>query len=63
MMSAAVQGEGRCSRRAVETGLVHVGRAKDSRTFVALAVAVDLSMDGCKLFSCKLRLELPSSRA
>ncbi|KAF8714032.1 hypothetical protein HU200_028024 [Digitaria exilis] len=54
VMSAAVQGEGRCSRPMVEVG--------DAAAFVALAAAVDLSMDACRLFSCKLRRELSASR-
>lgn len=62
-MSAAVQGEERCSRWAVEMGPTHISCAKDAKTFVVLAVAVDLNMDACKLLSCKLRLELPLSRS
>jgi hypothetical protein len=62
-MSAAVQGEGQCSRPTVEVGVAHVGCAEDAAAFVALAAAVDLSMDVCKLFSCKLRRELSASRA
>jgi hypothetical protein len=63
VMSAAVQGEGRCSRPTVEVGVAHVGCAEDAAAFVALAAAVDLSMDACRLFSCKLRRELSASRA
>ncbi|GJN10340.1 hypothetical protein PR202_ga28426 [Eleusine coracana subsp. coracana] len=63
VMSAAVQGEGRCSRPVVEVGVAHVGCAEDAAAFVALAAAVDLSMDACRLFSCKLRRELSASRA
>nr|CAB3455638.1 unnamed protein product [Digitaria exilis] len=62
VMSAAVQGEGRCSRPMVEVGVAHVGCAEDAAAFVALAAAVDLSMDACRLFSCKLRRELSASR-
>nr|ACR35714.1 unknown [Zea mays] len=58
VMSAAVQGEGRRGRPSVEIGVAHVGCAEDAAAFVALAAAVDLSMDACRLFSCKLRREL-----
>ncbi|KAL6880403.1 hypothetical protein ACP4OV_011968 [Aristida adscensionis] len=59
--SAAVQGEGRPSRPRVEVGVAHVACAEDAAAFVALAAAVDLSMDACRLFSCRLRRELSSS--
>jgi hypothetical protein len=36
----------------------HVNCAEDAAAFVALAAAMDLSMDACKLFSEKLRKEL-----
>jgi hypothetical protein len=58
VMSAAVQGEGRCSKPTVEVGVSHVGCAEDAAAFVALAAAVDLSMDACMLFSHRLRKEL-----
>ncbi|KAM0900773.1 hypothetical protein ACQ4PT_020423 [Festuca glaucescens] len=45
VMSAAVQGEGRCSKPTVEVGVAHVGCAEDAVAFVALGEAVDLSMD------------------
>ncbi|KAL6647094.1 hypothetical protein ACP70R_014531 [Stipagrostis hirtigluma subsp. patula] len=61
--SAAVQGEGRPSRPTVEVGVAHVGCAEDAAAFVALAAAVDLSMDACRLFSCRLRRELSASSA
>ncbi|KAF7008546.1 hypothetical protein CFC21_023284 [Triticum aestivum] len=63
VMSAAVQGEGRCSRPTVEVGVPHVGCAEDAAAFVALAAAVDLSMDACRLFSHRLRRELSSTRS
>ncbi|KAF0905564.1 hypothetical protein E2562_007361 [Oryza meyeriana var. granulata] len=62
VMSAAVQGEGKCSRPTVEVGVGHVGCAEDAAAFVALAAAVDLSMDACRLFSHRLRRELSASR-
>uniref|UniRef100_A0ACD5UPS5 Uncharacterized protein n=1 Tax=Avena sativa TaxID=4498 RepID=A0ACD5UPS5_AVESA len=63
VMSAAVQGEGRCSKPTVEVGVPHVGCAEDAAAFVALAAAVDLSMDACRLFSHRLRRELSSTRS
>ncbi|WVZ60724.1 hypothetical protein U9M48_010708 [Paspalum notatum var. saurae] len=63
VMSAAVQGEGRCSKPTVEVGVAHVGCAEDAAAFVALAAAVDLSMDACRLFSHRLRKELSHPQA
>ena len=62
-MSAVVEGEGRCSKPTVEVGVAHVGCAEDAAAFVALAAAVDLSMDACRLFSHKLRKELSHLRS
>jgi hypothetical protein len=63
VMSAAVQGEGRCSKPTVEVGVAHIGCAEDAAAFVALAAAVDLSMDACRLFSHRLRKELSHLQA
>ena len=63
VMSAAIKGEGRCSKPTVEVGVQHVGCAEDAAAFVALAAAVDLSMDACRLFSHRLRRELSSTRS
>ncbi|CAD6206838.1 unnamed protein product [Miscanthus lutarioriparius] len=63
VMSAAVQGEGRCSKPTVEVGVAHIRCAEDAAAFVALAAAVDLSMDACRLFSNRLRKELSHLRA
>uniref|UniRef100_A0A0D9VZJ3 DUF1005 domain-containing protein n=1 Tax=Leersia perrieri TaxID=77586 RepID=A0A0D9VZJ3_9ORYZ len=63
VMSSSVNGEGRCSKPAVEVGVPHVGCAEDAAAFVALAAAVDLSMDACRLFSHKLRKELSHLRS
>ncbi|CAL9195262.1 unnamed protein product [Musa hybrid cultivar] len=60
VMSSTVIGEGRSGRPAVEVGVQHVGCAEDAAAFVALAAAVDLSMDACRLFSHKLRRGLSS---
>ncbi|KAE8687427.1 hypothetical protein F3Y22_tig00111022pilonHSYRG00727 [Hibiscus syriacus] len=42
----------------VEVGVKHVTCTEDAAAFVALAAAVDLSMDACLPFSYKLRKEL-----
>ncbi|CAM8942356.1 unnamed protein product [Rhodiola kirilowii] len=62
VMSAAVEGEGKCSKPVVEVSAHHVGCLEDAAAFVAVAAAVDLSMDACRLFSHKLRRELTSQR-
>ncbi|KAJ6997533.1 hypothetical protein D5086_010853 [Populus alba] len=58
VMSASVEGEGKCSKPGVEVGVQHVSCTEDAAAFVALAAAVDLTMDACKLFSQRLRKEL-----
>ncbi|XP_073125086.1 uncharacterized protein [Henckelia pumila] len=58
VMSSTVEGSGKCSKPEVEVGAQHVSCTEDAAAFVALAAAMDLSMDACKLFSQKLRKEL-----
>ncbi|XP_010541837.1 PREDICTED: uncharacterized protein LOC104815217 [Tarenaya hassleriana] len=58
VMSATVGGVGERSRLEVEVGVGHVTCTEDAAVHVALAAAVDLSMDACRLFSHKLRKEL-----
>ncbi|PON68326.1 hypothetical protein PanWU01x14_096460 [Parasponia andersonii] len=58
VMSAHVEGEGRCSKPTVEVSVQHVSCTEDAAAFVALAAAIDLSMDACRLFSHRLRKEL-----
>lgn len=58
VMSARVEGEGKCSKPTVEVSVQHVSCTEDAAAYVALAAAVDLSMDACRLFSQKLRKEL-----
>ncbi|XP_022766432.1 uncharacterized protein LOC111311324 [Durio zibethinus] len=58
VMSARVEGEGKCSKPCVEVSVQHVNCTEDAAAFVALAAAVDLSMDACMLFSQRLRKEL-----
>ncbi|KAM7264666.1 hypothetical protein ACFE04_002349 [Oxalis oulophora] len=57
VMSSTVEGVGNCSRPAVEIGVRHVSCTEDAAAFVALAAAMDLSMDACMSFSHKLRKE------
>ncbi|OIS97696.1 PREDICTED: uncharacterized protein LOC109233081 [Nicotiana attenuata] len=58
VMSSTVGGDGKCSQPEVEVGVQHVSCAEDAAAFVALAAAMDLSMDACRSFSQKLRKEL-----
>ncbi|CAN0838777.1 hypothetical protein LINGRAHAP2_LOCUS2338 [Linum grandiflorum] len=58
VMASSVEGEGKCSKPSVEMSVQHVKCMEDAAAFVALAAAVDLSMDACQLFSQKLRKEL-----
>ncbi|KAL2512048.1 Protein of unknown function (DUF1005) [Abeliophyllum distichum] len=58
IMSCTVEGNGKCSKPAVEIGAQHVTCTEDAAVFVALAAAMDLSMDACRMFSHKLRKEL-----
>lgn len=58
VMSGTVGGEGKCTKPEVEVGVQHVSCAEDAAAFVALAAAMDLSIDACRSFSQKLRKEL-----
>ncbi|EOA30418.1 hypothetical protein CARUB_v10013544mg [Capsella rubella] len=58
VMSATVEGVGKRSKPEVEIGVTHVTCTEDAAAHVALAAAVDLSLDACRLFSDKLRKEL-----
>ncbi|PON55160.1 hypothetical protein PanWU01x14_190880 [Parasponia andersonii] len=59
VMSSTVEGlGGQRSKPEVEVGVQHVTCAEDAAAFVALAAAMDLSMDACRLFSQKLPKEL-----
>lgn len=57
-MSSTVAGDGKRSMPEVEVGVQHVSCTEDAAAFVALAAAMDLSMDACRSFSQKLRKEL-----
>ncbi|XP_010691530.2 uncharacterized protein LOC104904833 [Beta vulgaris subsp. vulgaris] len=56
--SSTVGGEGKGNKPVVEVGAQHVTCTEDAAAFVALAAAMDLSMDACRPFSQKLRKEL-----
>ncbi|KAL6270707.1 hypothetical protein ACE6H2_027618 [Prunus campanulata] len=58
VMSSTVEGVGKCSKPEVEVGVQHVTCTEDAAAYVALAAALDLSMDACRPFSQKLRKEL-----
>lgn len=58
VMSSTVEGIGKCSKPEVEVGIQHVTCTEDAAAYVALAAAMDLSMDACRPFSQKLRKEL-----
>ncbi|XP_008795504.2 uncharacterized protein LOC103711219 [Phoenix dactylifera] len=58
VMGSTVNGEGKVSKPTVQVGLHHVSCMADVALFIALAAAVDLSMDACQLFAKKLRREL-----
>lgn len=54
VMCAQVQGEGKVSKPQVQLAMRHVTCIEDAAVFMALAAAVDLSMDACLPFSKKL---------
>ena len=58
VMSSTVGRVGKSSKPVVEVGIKHVMCMEDAAAFVALAAAMDLSMDACRSFSKKLRKEL-----
>lgn len=61
VMSSTMQGVDKASKPEVKVGVQHVTCTEDAAAFVALAAAMDLSMDACRLFSQKLRKELRQS--
>ncbi|XWS17345.1 hypothetical protein CRYUN_Cryun33cG0059600 [Craigia yunnanensis] len=58
VMGSTVEGEGKVSKPVVQVGMQHVTCMADAALFIALSAAIDLSMDACRFFSCKLRKEL-----
>lgn len=63
VMAATVEGEGsKSSKPSLEVSVQHVNCSEDAAAFVALAAALDLSMDACRLFSQRLSKELCQDR-
>jgi hypothetical protein len=58
VMSCAIRGERKSSKPLVQLAMRHVRCVEDAAVFMALAAAVDLSVDACQPFNCKLRKEL-----
>ncbi|KAK4416152.1 hypothetical protein Salat_2722600 [Sesamum alatum] len=50
VMSCRVQGEGKCSKPLVQLAMRHVTCLEDAAIFMALAAAVDLSIEACRPF-------------
>jgi len=63
MQSSVNNGNDQSSKPEVEIGVQHVNCTEDAAAFVALAAAVDLSVDACKSFTRKLRKELRQSQS
>lgn len=55
VMSCRVQGEGKSSKPMVQLAMRHVTCVEDAAIFMALAAAVDLSIEACRPFRRKLR--------
>ncbi|KAL2319376.1 hypothetical protein Fmac_028345 [Flemingia macrophylla] len=55
VMSCRVQGEGKRSQPLVQLAMRHVTCVEDAAIFMALAAAVDLSIEACKPFRRKVR--------
>ncbi|KAM7273500.1 hypothetical protein ACFE04_028164 [Oxalis oulophora] len=55
VMSCRVQGEGKSSKPLVQLAMRYVTCVEDAAIFMALAAAVDLSIEACKPFRRKLR--------
>ncbi|KAH0642133.1 hypothetical protein KY290_035226 [Solanum tuberosum] len=55
VMSCRVQGEGKCSKPLVQLAMRHVTCVEDVGIFMALAAAVDLSIEACRPFRRRLR--------
>ncbi|CAK9144812.1 unnamed protein product [Ilex paraguariensis] len=55
VMSCRVQGEGKCSKPLVQLAMRHVTCVEDAAIFMALAAAVDLSIEACKPFRRRMR--------
>ncbi|MFQ6635629.1 hypothetical protein Gotur_012213 [Gossypium turneri] len=62
VMSCRVQGEGKNSKPLVQLAMRHVTCIEDAAIFMALAAAVDLSIEACKPFRRKFRRGSRGSR-
>ncbi|KAK6162790.1 hypothetical protein DH2020_002631 [Rehmannia glutinosa] len=56
VMSCRVQGEGKSSKPLVQLAMRHVTCVEDAAIFMALAAAVDLSIEACRPFRRKIRI-------
>ncbi|XP_047338249.1 uncharacterized protein LOC124941913 [Impatiens glandulifera] len=56
VMSCRVQGEGKSSKPMVQLAMKHITCVEDAAIFMALAAAVDLSIEACRPFRKKLRI-------
>ncbi|XP_052211663.1 uncharacterized protein LOC127814285 [Diospyros lotus] len=61
VMSCRVQGEGKSSKPLVQLAMRHVTCVEDAAIFMALAAAVDLSIEACRPFRRKVRRETNNS--
>lgn len=55
VMSCRIQGEGKNSKPLVQLAMRHVTCVEDAAIFMALAAAVDLSIEACKPFRRRIR--------
>ncbi|GKV39847.1 hypothetical protein SLEP1_g47553 [Rubroshorea leprosula] len=55
VMSCRVQGEGKRSKPLVQLAMRHVTCVEDAAIFMALAAAVDLSIEACRPFRRRFR--------
>ncbi|XP_073124464.1 uncharacterized protein [Henckelia pumila] len=56
VMSCRVRGEGKCSKPLVQLAMRHVTCVEDAAIFMALATAVDLSIEACRPFRRQNRI-------
>ncbi|ONK58867.1 uncharacterized protein A4U43_C08F550 [Asparagus officinalis] len=61
VMSCRVQGEGKRSKPVVQLAMRHVMCVEDAAIFMALAGAVDLSIEACRPFTKKMKKGIRSS--
>jgi hypothetical protein len=61
VMSCRVQGEGKSSKPLVQLAMRHITCVEDAAIFMALAAAVDLSIEACRPFRRKIKRGLRHS--